>query len=968
MEKSASFSVNEVERLSSNFTELREKGIAYIQKFSGDIWTDYNSHDPGVTILEQLCYALTDLAYRTSLPVEDLLTPGKGLPVNAKTNAFFAPSDILSSHPVTLADTRKMIVDHFDEIQNVWIIPHGDNGYQEELRGVNHVEILPSMNLLHSLKSAPDRKEKLLKQVSRFLGDNRNLGESFEYPILLEPQLIHVDFDVYLEDQADIETTLAKLFLKLFEFIYSPIQHYDFEEMQDAGYSIEQVYAGPRVSKGFMKNESLGIRQTSIHVDELQKLFSKVTDIQKCKVKQIVSGGQFYSSIRVEEGQFFHFDVDSNNKNAADSRMESIYSGLNVYVNDKKISSLNKKLVNNLFFELWSKKYRGFPIRHALNEHFVQELTGTFRNPGEYFSVQHHFPIIYGIGEDGLSSGEPEERKARALQLKAYLMLFEQHMANHLSQLENLDEFFNIDFANSKGKTYFSQAMLSIPGYEKLTQAVKTDIEKILEPESVFFDRKNRVYNHLLARFGEDLNDTPWKVALSLNLIKDEREFNRILLKQKSEFLMRLETLGYTRMKGESFYGNDPRGSEKPSGLEQMLLLKTGIQQRGSKSLIPDFTLSEPELLKYKEDLVKDTEELNHHYRLLSSEEQILVQQGSSTEGVPNAMFGEIGVKALFRETLHYKNYRLSIPKSPSANIQVIFQKEPNVWVSLLDCPSIPVACQNIGRIVNYFIEQNRQSEGLFIVDHILLSDFLRGSQYGFCFLDEYGEPLFQTVEEETWADSEEEREERLNNFYRFGELRNAWSFSNGKWMIKDSDGNILAICDNGNGHQETQDDEFDSLYKKTKSMIQLFSSSADVNGRMLFDEVEKIRLMGSMSLKYKNYNQRRLVFQRKLPSGEVINEDFFNLNVSIVLPNWPARFQDEQFKSYLTDLINERIPSHIGNDILWIDVEKFKEFEGKYRVWEKVKSESCFAEEPSGSLISAAYELFRTLKGLKNK
>ena len=40
---------------------LREMGIEEIQKLSGKIWTDFNLHDPGVTILEQLCYALTDL-------------------------------------------------------------------------------------------------------------------------------------------------------------------------------------------------------------------------------------------------------------------------------------------------------------------------------------------------------------------------------------------------------------------------------------------------------------------------------------------------------------------------------------------------------------------------------------------------------------------------------------------------------------------------------------------------------------------------------------------------------------------------------------------------------------------------------------------------------------------------------------------------------------------------------------------
>ena len=58
---------------SENYDLLLEKGISLVQNYSGENWTDYNYHDPGVTLLEQLCYALTDLGYRTNFPIEDLL-------------------------------------------------------------------------------------------------------------------------------------------------------------------------------------------------------------------------------------------------------------------------------------------------------------------------------------------------------------------------------------------------------------------------------------------------------------------------------------------------------------------------------------------------------------------------------------------------------------------------------------------------------------------------------------------------------------------------------------------------------------------------------------------------------------------------------------------------------------------------------------------------------------------------------
>ena len=55
-----------------DFDFLRKTGIDYIQALSSKLWTDYNSHDPGITILEILCYALTDLGQRINLPLEDL--------------------------------------------------------------------------------------------------------------------------------------------------------------------------------------------------------------------------------------------------------------------------------------------------------------------------------------------------------------------------------------------------------------------------------------------------------------------------------------------------------------------------------------------------------------------------------------------------------------------------------------------------------------------------------------------------------------------------------------------------------------------------------------------------------------------------------------------------------------------------------------------------------------------------------
>ena len=62
---------------------LRQVGIRYLQEMAkaGLQWTDFNTHDPGITILEQLCYAITDLGYRIAYELPDLLAARRRRPL-----------------------------------------------------------------------------------------------------------------------------------------------------------------------------------------------------------------------------------------------------------------------------------------------------------------------------------------------------------------------------------------------------------------------------------------------------------------------------------------------------------------------------------------------------------------------------------------------------------------------------------------------------------------------------------------------------------------------------------------------------------------------------------------------------------------------------------------------------------------------------------------------------------------------
>ena len=61
MNTSSTLSTAPFEHEAMDYAFLRAEGIRYLERLASQQWTDFNAHDPGITILEQFCYALTDL-------------------------------------------------------------------------------------------------------------------------------------------------------------------------------------------------------------------------------------------------------------------------------------------------------------------------------------------------------------------------------------------------------------------------------------------------------------------------------------------------------------------------------------------------------------------------------------------------------------------------------------------------------------------------------------------------------------------------------------------------------------------------------------------------------------------------------------------------------------------------------------------------------------------------------------------
>jgi hypothetical protein len=102
---------------SLDYEQLFLQGLQHIEAMSGKIWTDYNAHDPGITMLEVLCYAITELGYRCDFELRDIIEPAPEDPI---LNNFFSLANVASNAPLTISDFRKLLIDIRGN-RNAWL-------------------------------------------------------------------------------------------------------------------------------------------------------------------------------------------------------------------------------------------------------------------------------------------------------------------------------------------------------------------------------------------------------------------------------------------------------------------------------------------------------------------------------------------------------------------------------------------------------------------------------------------------------------------------------------------------------------------------------------------------------------------------------------------------------------------------------------------------------------------------------
>ena len=143
-----------------DYETLRLEGIRLVQKLCENVWTDFNPHDPGVTILEQIVYALTDLGYKTNFDITSFLADREGH-IDYKRQALYTQEEVMRQFPVTTEDYERFFERelHCDRVD-----------FKVTEPGLYSVQLWPH-------ESSTESKESLINRFTALWHEWRCLGE-----------------------------------------------------------------------------------------------------------------------------------------------------------------------------------------------------------------------------------------------------------------------------------------------------------------------------------------------------------------------------------------------------------------------------------------------------------------------------------------------------------------------------------------------------------------------------------------------------------------------------------------------------------------------------------------------------------------------------------------------------------------------------------------------------------------------
>ncbi len=551
---------------------LRAEGLRWLQVLSGRTWTDHNLHDPGITLLEQFCFGLTDVVYRHGFPVADHLTGPDGR-IDYEGLSLHPPAAVFPSRATTAADYRSVLLDAVPGLDDAWVEPEADGVYRLHLKlsgpvdagAPEQVGSTGQATAAHTPGAPPSSQPGVPSMDPRELAARaayyaqRNLCED----LITEVKQVH---DVPSDLHAEIEVEGARDAVDILAEVYdrcarhmagAPVAH-SLDELLLRGDSLETIYDGPATLNGFI-DEWNSEREDGqrLFLSELASLIRSVPGVFDVRVIDVVPDPEALA--RATGGTQAHAPETGFSGSVA-WRGDGWALSLRLPMNGTAPTILVRRRGHPLHLSPEALQRRLADLRTAGRAQRARQRadqderaasllpSGTHRDLSRYVSVQRHLPAIYGVGPHGIPRSAPPQAHARSRQLKAYMVLHEQVIAQSLAQLQHLRQLFSID--GGSRQTLWSQVIgpSQVPGLEDLHLASPKEIQAtVYEPRDGGGHRKRRALDHLLALHGETYTQNTLRQFLSY---LTPEELDALLLENKAAWLRQIIAITRDRSAG----------------------------------------------------------------------------------------------------------------------------------------------------------------------------------------------------------------------------------------------------------------------------------------------------------------------------------------------------------------------------------------------------------------------------------
>jgi hypothetical protein len=364
--------------------------------------------------------------------------------------------------------------------------------------------------------------------------------------------------DLEVAPDADIERVQAEAWFVIERYFNPPVPHYSLQELAAQGVPMEEIYNGPPARNGFILAQDLAAARlkTVLRGSDLINLLMEIDGVQAVnslllsKYDQegkvvsgaadpaLVGGTPVFDPARSSAAwQLFVSPLHQPRLYFSRSRFLFYKSGLPFLA---RIDEARDTLA----------QLRGAAERPKIAGAApdLAAPAGVYRDPAQYTPLQYSFPLTYGIGPEGLPSRATPRRRAQVRQLQAYLMVFEQLLANGYAQLAHARDLFSLD--PSVARTYFGGQLDAgvIQAWNAVVDGLApADLAAMLETPQEFLQRRHRFLDHLLARFGENFGE----YALLLTNLRGEQSGLARLIEDKIGFLKAYPAI--SRDRGRAF-------------------------------------------------------------------------------------------------------------------------------------------------------------------------------------------------------------------------------------------------------------------------------------------------------------------------------------------------------------------------------------------------------------------------------